>query len=695
MFYEGVVLTDLKNCKDKTYEFGPFCLNATERLLLRDGESVSVAPKVFDTLVLLVESGGRLITKDNLMSRLWPDTFVEEGTLTRNISDLRRILGEGTDGGRYIETVPRHGYRFVAPLKHLSDEVAPLIIEKHSQSRIIAVEREDGETASARQVKLLNWDGQPGVTPHDLSGTTDEAAGPRESVPALSSAVAPAQLPAGRLGPLDEGSFGPVTWRSAVFLIVALAGAVIAYRNFATSGSSPSPPIGSIAVLPLENLSGDPAQEYFADGMTEALISSLAQIRALKVISRTSIMRYKGVRRSLPEIARELNVDAVIEGTVQRSGGRVRVTAQLIHAATDAHVWSREYERDLTDVLKLQSEVARAVAAEIRIQVTPEERARLASARTIDPQAHEAYLLGKYHLSKSNAQDRKKAIEYFESAIQRSEDYAAAYAGLSSAWVQRGVFEARDFNEVESQARTAALKAIELDDQTAEAHTALATIKYAFDWDWAAAEHEIKRAMELDPGSLDVHINYGLLLMALGRHDEAIREGRSAEQLDPVSSATQSSLGRFLYRARKYEEAVPHLERAVELEPRSLQAYARLGELYAELRRYDDAIAAFEKIKELRGDAGNPSAGIARVYALMGRTREARQLISGVKVQPIILAPVYVALGDREEAFRILAKAVDERNSFLVQLKEDPPFEGLHADPRWKMLLRRMNFPPE
>ena len=261
-------------------------------------------------------------------------------------------------------------------------------------------------------------------------------------------------------------------------------------------------------------------------------------------------------------------MDAVIEGSVQRSGQRVRVTAQLIHPATDAHLWAREYERDLTDVLKLQSEVARAVADEIRIQVTAEERARLASARRVNPQAHEAYLLGRYHLSRANEQGWKQAIDYFERATQIAPDYAAVYAGLSDAWLQRGIFSAKDFKEVESPARAAALKAIGLDEQLAEAHTALGNIKHFYDWDWAGAEQEFRRALELDPGSLDAHIDYGTLLMHLGRHNEAIKEGQIAVQLDPLSSRTQSFLGRFLYRARRYEEALPHLERAVELEPR-------------------------------------------------------------------------------------------------------------------------------
>ncbi|MGH9903835.1 MAG: tetratricopeptide repeat protein [Pyrinomonadaceae bacterium] len=261
--------------------------------------------------------------------------------------------------------------------------------------------------------------------------------------------------------------------------------------------------------------------------------------------------------------------------------------------------------------------------------------------------------------------------------------------------MQRAIFEAKDFKDAESPARAAALKAVGLDEQLAEAHVSLANIKFNYDWDWPGAERELKRALELDPGTLDAHVAYGTLLMTLGRHDEAVREGRIAVQLDPLSSVTQTALGRFLYRARRYEEAVPHLKRAVELEPRSVGANFRLGDVYAQMGRYGEAIAAFEKGGEIRRDDGLFPAGIARVYALMGRGHEARRMIGGVKANAVVIAGVYAALGDKDEAFRILETAIEERSSFLIVLKEDPPLERLRSDPRWPALLRRMNFPPE
>jgi serine/threonine protein kinase/Tfp pilus assembly protein PilF len=464
-----------------------------------------------------------------------------------------------------------------------------------------------------------------------------------------------------------------------------------------------APEIRSLAVLPLENLSGDPAQEYFADGMTEALISNLAQIRALdRVISRTSVMRYKGSGKSLPEIAQELKVDAVIEGTVTRSGGRVRVTAKLIPAATDSPLWARDYDRDLGDVLKLQSEVARAVADEIRIQVTPEERARLAAARHIDPQAHEAYLLGRYHL-RTNDDDLRRAIGHFEAAIRRAPDYAAAHAGLSHAWQQRGVFGDKNLKDVMPLARDAALKAVTLDDQLAEAHRALVPVK-TYDWDWAGAERESVRALDLDPNSAEGHQVYADLLMLLERHAEAIREIERAAQLDPLSSFIQSRYGRVLYRARRYEEAVPHLQRAIELDPNPGNAmpYWILAEIAEQVGRYDDAIAHFEKAKSHGGRALSISIQIAGVHARMGKRAQARQTLEKLRAATdpvsfsnLSVARAYVALGDTDQVFTVLFRLVDERNNLATTIKADPPFDSLHADPRWAELLRRMNFPAD
>jgi TolB-like protein/lipoprotein NlpI len=473
--------------------------------------------------------------------------------------------------------------------------------------------------------------------------------------------------------------------------------------------TSTTPAIKSLAVLPLENLSNDPQQEYFADGMTEALINNLAQLRALsRVSARTAVMRYKGNRnKSLQEIMAELKVDAVIEGTVQRAAGRVRVTAKLIPAATEAVLWSRDYDREESDVLKLQSEVARAVADEIRVQVTPEERARLAAAQRVDPAAHEAYQLGRYHTQKHNEDDLRQAIEHFERAIQTDPRYAAAWAGLSYAWVERGLWGGKKFREVESPARQAALKAIELDANLAEAHASLGHLKYIYDRDWAGAEQEIRRALELDPGNFYAHYEYVWLLGALGRHAEAIREIQIAEQRDPLSSDIHSTFGRVLYRARRYDEAEQHLKRAIELDPQNYGAYGRLGDVYDQMGRYPEAIANQEKAEAMRGGGiergyRGYSARVAQTYARMGRRDEAWRMLEGLKATtapdhlPLSdMAAAYAALGDRDEAFKLLFRMVNDRGSLGIFTKVDPPLDSLHSDPRWKDLLRRMNFPTE
>ncbi len=466
--------------------------------------------------------------------------------------------------------------------------------------------------------------------------------------------------------------------------------------------------IKSLAVLPLENLSGDSAQEYFADGMTEALISNLSQVRALRVISRTSVMRFKGSRKPLAEIARELNVEAVIEGSVQRDGGRVKITARLIRAADEIPLRSFDYDRELADVLNLQSEVARAVTNEIRIQVTAEELARLASARRVNPEAHEAYLLGRYHLRRQNEAELKLAIGHFERAIQLDAGHAAAWAGLSIAWLQRGLFGATSFREVEQPAREAALKALATDANSVEGYTALAIFKNRYEWDWAGSEHDFRRAIELDPGSVEAHRFFAFLLSALGRHDEAISEIQTAEKLDPLSSVVQSDLGVGFQRARKYEQAERYLKRALALDPLNYGAYGRLGNLYGEMGRYADAIASLEKADTQQSGTGGTgsdrgrryAANLALVYARMGRREEALRMLEELRrtTDPARFpmgdaAAVWAALGNKDEAFRLLFNLLEKRAGLLIFMKINPVFDSLHSDPRWKELLRPMNFP--
>jgi len=615
-----------------TYDFGPFRLNPGKRLLWRDAVPVQVAPKVLETLLVLFEHRDRVVTKDELLEKVWKGTVVEEGGLTRNISVLRKALGERPDEHQYVVTVPGQGYRFVADVRTTTGFGAP------AEDPLL-----DGRAAAA--------------------------------------------------GPAGKRSIP----RWAVFGgLAALAAGVLLYvLRPMQAVEAGRPAITSLAVLPLENLSGDATQEYFADGMTEELIGSLARIRALRVVSRTSIMRFKHDTRSLEEIAHALNVDAIVEGSVRRTGDRVRISVQLIHAATDAHLWTREYERELTDILKLQSEVARAVADEIQVQVTAEERARLAATGAVDPAAYQEYLLGQHYLWRLNEEDLTRAIDHFERALLVDPKNAAAYAGLSHAWWWRGVHGAKTLKQVEPSSRAAALRALALNPQLAEAHVSVGRIKFSYDWDWTGAEKDFGRALELDPNSLDAHFFHGMLFMALGRFPAAIAHIERAEQLDPLSSTVQSAFGRILYRARQFDQAIVHLNQAIELEPRT-GPYDRLADVFEETGRYAEALALHEKADKLMARAGS-GPNIARIYARMGKPEEARRMLdrqATTKSPRFEAATAHAALGDSDEAFRLLFGMLEERDT-LNYVKTDPRLDSLHADPRWQALLRRMNFPAD
>jgi TolB-like protein/DNA-binding winged helix-turn-helix (wHTH) protein/thioredoxin-like negative regulator of GroEL len=612
------------------YQFGAFRLDEGDRLLYRNGELVALTPKAFDTLLLLVANSGHVLPKDEMMKRLWPDTFVEEATLAQYISLLRKALGESA----WIENHPRRGYRFTAPVVDVQESPAELRIEEHARKGTVTEEEVIAE-------------------PRRVDGWARRR------------------------------------WVSGGLAALGLLGTV-AYVLLPPRATKPK--ITSLAVLPLDNLSGDPTQEYFADGMTEALIGNLARIRALRVVSRTSVMRFKGARTAVPEIARALKVDALIEGSVQRTADRVRISVQLIHAPTDTHLWAREYERDLTDILKLQSEVARAVAEEIRIQVTADERARMASAGTVNPAAHQEYLLGQYHLWKLTEEHLARAIDHFERATHLDPGYAPAHAGLSHAWWWRGIWGAKTFEEVDAPSRAAARKAAELDPRLAEAHVSMGRNKYA-DWDWPGAETDFGRALEIDPNNLDAHFFHGMLFMAWGRFPEAIAHMQKAEQLDPLSGTVQSGFGRVLYRARRFEEAISHLNRAIALEPESAGAHGRLADVYEQMGRYIEALAMHEKAGALLHGPPGRDVRVARIYARMGKRNEARQMLDRwpeTNRHYEVLAGVYAALGDKDEAFRLLFK---KARPSLNYVKTDPSLENLHSDPRWPVLLRHMNLP--
>jgi len=453
--------------------------------------------------------------------------------------------------------------------------------------------------------------------------------------------------------------------------------------------------IESIAVLPLANLSGEPGQEYFADGMTEALTADLAQIRALRVVSRTSVMRYKGVSRPLPEIARELRVDALVEGSVMRSGDRVRITAQLIEAATDMHLWAKSYERDLSDILALQSEVARAIAQEIRIKITPQEEERLTKTRRVDPAAYESYLKGRHYWNKRNAESLRKGIACFQDAIERDPTYPLAYVGLADSYLIAGFYSDIPPKDTFPKAKAAARRALELDDTLAEAHAPLALANSLYDWDAPAAERNFRRAIELNPAHPSTHQWYAEHLTAVGQMDQAIAESMRALELDPLSSVINSCVGWTLYRARRFEEAALQLSMALEWDRNFLPALYYLSLALLQTSAPANGIRVSQRIVDILPESGMGKANLARAYAAAGMTDEARALLAEVTnlakrqyVHTYFIAKVYLALHDYDQTLDWLEKGRAERSPWLAWLDVEPLFDALRDHPRFQEIAR-------
>jgi serine/threonine protein kinase/Flp pilus assembly protein TadD len=484
------------------------------------------------------------------------------------------------------------------------------------------------------------------------------------------------------------------TWAAAAALLVLLAGGALLWRQ-RTAGMAP---IRAVAVLPLQNFSSDANQEYLSEGVTEAIISNLSQIPALDVISRTSVMRYKGTTKPLPEIGKELGADAIVEGSVQRSGGRVRITAQLVRASTDKHMWANHYDRDLSDELKLEAEVAQEIAEQIQVNITPEQKARLAEKRSVNPAAQEELLQGRYEYSRGNY---SQAVDHFERAIQLQADFAEAYAGLSMA----RTYQATPMNtwaakaELLSAARPPALKALALAPDLSQTHVALGDISWV-EMDWPAAEREYKRAFELNPALLDLCGCYANLLASLGRLEQAETIVQHAATTNPLSSDIEQTYGAIKYFQRQFPPAILHFQRAIELDPKNLLSYMLLAGVYSAMGKFDESLAVMDR-PEFRGRGGT-----ARIYALKGQRTEALQMLQPLlapgrpafaDIDNIAIAIVYFALGDKEnkdKGFQWLTKAVDEKDTGVRFLKVDPLWDNIRSDDRYKRLVAQLNFPP-
>jgi len=626
--------------------FGVFELDLRAGELRKHGLRIRLQEQPFQVLAMLLEHPGDVVTREELQKKLWPaDTFVDfDHGLNKAISKIREALSDSAESSRFVETVARRGYRFLAEV------------------RVV-------DTAPARSPELPTL-----LHPAAEAGDRGDLAGkPVKPKYPLSSLIG----------------------KISAFVLLLLVVSLSAWKLH--SWNRPSLVIRSLAVLPLESLSSDASQDYFADGMTDELISDLSQISALRVISRTSVMVYKRARKPLPQIARELNVDAVVEGTVLRSGDRVRITAQLIDAFSDKHLWSQSYEGELRDTLALQNQVARTIADQIRINVNPQEQAALKNVKVVNPQAYESFLKGRYFWNKRTADGLKVALAYFNQATDEDPKYAQAYSGLADTYSLLGDWQYAVMTPKEAlpKAKAAAIKALELDSGLGEAHNSLAFCLDGFDWDFDSAGKEFRRAIELNPSYATAHHWYAWHLSLLGKYDEAIVEMRKAENLDPLSLIINADLAELLVLAHSYDESIRQSRKTIEMDPNFAFAHIQLGQAYLAKHMNQDAVAELQNAVQLSGGSPTGMANLARAYVASGKRSEAVKLLSDLKKRsnPVSshaseTAVIYAALGDTDQAMTWLEKGFEERFNPGVLLR--PGFDPLRSDPRFQELVRRI-----
>jgi TolB-like protein/DNA-binding winged helix-turn-helix (wHTH) protein/Flp pilus assembly protein TadD len=630
--------------------FGTYEVSLQSGEVRKAGLRIKVQQQPMKLLEILLEHPGEVVTREELRSRVWPNESFGDFDQALNIAigKLRSALGDAAENPRFIETLPKRGYRFIADVSVID------------------------AGASAKRPESVS---------EDLPVPE-----PRNTLQIAGLEVAPKRQ-------------SWLTARVIVAVALVLSLSILSAWLFRSRGPAPAG-IHSLAVLPLENLSGDASQNYFADGMTDELITDMAQISALRVISRTSVMVYKGARKPLPQIARELNVDAVVEGTVLRSGDQVRITAQLIEASTDKHLWSQSYEGELRDTLALQSRVASAIADQIRINLTPRELAALKNVKIVNPEAYESYLKGRYFWNKRTAEGLKVALAYFKQAIEEDPKYAKAYSGLADTYALLGDWQYAVMTPKEAfpEAKAAAIEALELDNTLGEAHNSLAFVLDGFDWDLDAGGREFQRAIELNPGYATAHHWFAWHLSLLGRFDEAITEMRKAENLDPLSLIINADLAELLDLAHFYDESIRQSRKTIEMDPNFAVAHNQLGQAYLQKHMYAEAVAELKKAVQLSGDSPTCIANLARAYVASGERGEALTLLGNLKKRSnpgysnaTEIAMIYASLGDTDQAMTWLEKGYQERFNPGVLLR--PGFDPLRSDPRFQNLLRRIGLP--
>ncbi|HEY6118346.1 MAG TPA: winged helix-turn-helix domain-containing protein [Pyrinomonadaceae bacterium] len=636
------------------YEFDGFRLETSERELRHNGSAVPLTPKAFEILLLLVERSGHLVEKDDLLKQVWPDTFVEEANLARHIWMLRKALGDENRDHRYIETVPKRGYRFIPEAKCIPLDGVDVVVSRHVRARIVKSEEET----------LTN------VAPESTLQTQTAAAATTRRRSRLMSFMALAIVV---LAVIGVGAFALVETQKA--------------RT--TAGARP---VNSIAVLPFTH-NGDPNLEYVSDGLTENVINRLSYASGMKVIARGSVYRYKDKQIDPKTVGRELGVQRILIGSVSQHDTSVSISAELIDTEDGTHVWGDRYDRKISDLQFLQRQLAQDISDHLRVKLAGEK-----PNSTQDIEAYQLYLKGQYFWNKRNRESIKKGLEYFEQAVARDQNYAAAYAGMADCYNVLSQIGELSPHEAMPKAKAAALNALRLDDSLAEAHASLALVSEVYDWDWTLAESEFKRAIELNANYATAHHWYAMQLSALGRHDEALTEIELAKLLDPVSLITNANEGWIYFCARKYDRAIEQLRKTIEMDPNFGNAHYKLALVYEAKGMRAEAVDEYLKNERLGGMYQAEADELGTAFAKSGWKgfceKELTVLEASAKqsyVSPKYFVLTNLQLGNREAAFRWFDEAYKEHSELLLYLKVDPRFDTVRSDPRFDSLLRRVN----
>jgi TolB-like protein/DNA-binding winged helix-turn-helix (wHTH) protein/Flp pilus assembly protein TadD len=641
-----------------SYQFGPYHVDTAAGQLRKHGTKIRLAGQPFEILGILLERAGQVVTREELQERLWSrETFVDfENSLNKAINKLRQALADSAGQPAYIETLPRRGYRFIG-----------------------AIQR------SAASFDL----GQiPFPTPNAARAASENAT-------AASVASPEVKEQRGFVVARPRANWAR-SWLGYGLLLAALSISVwfVASR---WPKHQAYKAITSVAVLPLEYFSSEPGQDYFADGVTDELITQLAKSGAFRVTSRTSSMQFKKTNKSLPQIARELGVDALVEGSIERAGARIRIRAELIQASTDQHLWAESYDGEVNDVLSLEDRVARDIAQKVVVNLTPAQARKFVRTHAVNPDAHLDYLRGRFYWNQRTADGFDKAQRFFQAAIDKDPNYAAAYAGLADTYVLSGASHSLSENEMIPKARAAAQRALQI-ESLSEAHTSLGLIAQNYDWDWKTAEKEYRLAIELNPSYSTAHHWYGEAFLGVtGRFDEALAEMKVATELDPLSPIISTDLGVTLYLARRYEGAIQHLSRTLELYPDYQEARTWLARSYEQERRCPEAISLLDdgniSTRTLFKDAER-----ARIYAECGRPNDSLRILGDLQklsstqfVDPAILGGIFIGLGRKNDALSQLESSIQVHSTALTSLKVLPIYDPLRSDPRFAALLRAVH----